>query len=384
MWQPDGTLIQIEVGAGIVKDATAPDERNIIDKILNQPAPEEGQNLVAYTQQLRDYLWRNENLFLPTINYRDDPQLQSNEVTIYFGLEVRRFTVTYINDIFNFLIQKFREYNAIPADINSIRQWLFSCLEYIQQENYQYAFEIYQKAYYHSVQHNYDYELIQCLSAIGNILLINGDVSSAATLLSRAAFISTSSNIVDASFKAQIALNAANIWRFDPTDLTQPLQFYLQACHVSYYCGNSTIFFLSLIGQAEIHYLSRNYNAALFTFEQAKLMVLTQPNPANYQIAFNLQQNISAIWQHICYEQQHQQTGETTPASPSLFEEIKKVAISAIVNSVITAGVFKIFQVAGISAISIFGKSEYKFNQPIFNAPTVIGDNNLQKLINWR
>ncbi|MEB3179763.1 MAG: hypothetical protein VKL59_12115 [Nostocaceae cyanobacterium] len=382
MWQPDGTLIQIEVGAGIVKAATAPDERNIIDKILNQPAPSEGQSLITSTQQLRDYLWQNENLFLPTINYRDDPQLQSNKVTIYFGLEVRRFTVIYINDIFNFLTQKVREYNTIPADINSIRQWLSSCLEYIQQGNYQYAFEIYQKVYFHSFLQSYEYELIQCLSAIGNILLINGDISRAATLLSRAAFISTSSNIVDASFKAQIALNAANIWRF--YSLEQAMKFYSQACHVSYYCSNSTIFFLSLIGQAEIHYLSRNSNAALFAFEQAKLMVLTQPNPANYQIAFNLQQNISAIWQNIYYEQQHQQQVDTTPASPTLFEEIKQVAISAIVNSVITAGFYKIFQVSGISAISIFGKSEYRFNQPIFNAPTVIGDNNLQRLLNWR
>lgn len=383
MWQPDGTLIQIEVGAGIVQAATAPDERNIIDKIFKQPPPEEGQILVTYTQQIRDYLWQNENLVLPTINFRDDSQLQSHEVTIYFGLEVSKFTVTYINDIFNFLTQKVREYNTISSDINSIRQWIFSCIEYIQQGNIQYAFEIYQKAYYHSFRQNYQYELIHCLSAIGNIWLSNGDGNSAATLLYRAYILSNNPNIVDANFKSQIALNAANTCRFSPEYVNQALPLYLAAYTLAYACGNSTIFFLSLIGIAEIHYLSRNYEASLFAFEQAKAIVLTESHQINYQIAFNLQQNIIGIWQQIFAEQQQQQQVQTTPTSQPLFAQIKQTAIKALVNSVIGAVVFKVFQVAGISAISLFGKAEYRFNQPIFNAPTVIGDNNFQRLLNW-
>ncbi|HBE19169.1 MAG TPA: hypothetical protein DEA78_06755 [Cyanobacteria bacterium UBA11159] len=384
MWQPDGTLIQIEVGAGIVQAATAPDERNIIDIIFKQPPPESGQTLVTYTQQLRDYLWQNENLLLPTINFRDNERLQSNEVMIYFGLEVCKLSVTYINDIFNFLTQKVREYNTFTSDINSVRQWIFSCLEYIEQGNIQYAFEIYQKAYYHSFLQNYQYELIHCLSAIGNIWLSNGDSESAATLLYRAYILCNNPNIVDANFKAQIILNAANTSRFSSQYVTDVLRLYLEAYQIAYYCGNSTIFFLSLIGIAEIHYFSRNYEASLFAFEQAKMMLLTQPNQTNYQIAFNLQQNISAIWQQIFYEQQQQQQRGTTPTSQPLFEQIKQTATNALVNSVIGAAVFKVFQVAGISAISIFGKAEYHFDRPIFNAPTVIGENNIQRLFNWR
>jgi tetratricopeptide (TPR) repeat protein len=379
MWQSDG-LIQIEVGSGIVRATTVVEKSSFLDSIFGKPSPQEGKILITYTQHLRDYLWQSEELSLPTINYRDNPSLQPNEIIIYFGLEVRRFTIKKIDEIFCFLIQKVREYNQIPCELNSVRHLLFNCLEYVRQGHYQYAFEIYQKVYYHSYLQSYEYELIQCLSAIGSLQLINGAIQDSALVFYQAFNLSNNFNIVDVNFKAQIALNTANVVVCLSPDLRESLQLYITAANLAYYSGNSAFFFLSLIGIGEVNYLLKDYDRAISIFEQTVELILVQPNANNYQIVFNLQQQINTILKQIINEQKSQQKGANLQFFQELFNQVKQTAISAMFNSLAGALVCKIFQVSHTSVISIFGHSHYKFNQPIFNAPTVIGKNNIQRL----
>lgn len=243
MWQPNDTLIQLELGVGIIQACTPPNQQ-------------QAQIIAENIQYLQQYIWQNEGLYLPAINYRYESQLQSNEVLIYFGLEVIRFAVSNIDEIFNLLTQKIREYHAVASDINSIQQLLSISLSYIQQGNYQYAFTNYQKIYYHSVVQNYQSETIQSLAGIGYLWLNSGNPYYASFILSQAFYLASNNPVINANFKAQIAVNSASAFRC-LNELSKSLQYYNAAADLSYYSGNSVTLFFALIGIGEIHYIYR-------------------------------------------------------------------------------------------------------------------------------
>ena len=366
MWQTNDTLIQLELSVGRIQAATP----------YNQ---QQAQIIGEKIQYLQQYLWQNEGLYLPPINYRYESQLQSNEVVIYFGLEVIRFLISNFDEILNILAQKVREYHAVPSDINSIRQLLSISLGYIQQGNYQYAFVNYQKIYYHSIQQNYQSEVIQSLAAIGYLWLSSGNPYDASLILSHAFYLASNSPMVDANYKAQIALNSANAFKC-LNNLNKSLQYYNFAVDLSYYSGNSVTLFLALIGIGEIHYIYRKNEASLFAIQQAALLVNQKQYAEMQEVKLQIKQYLYKLQEQVA----NQSTQANKSTSESMFDQIKQTAINALIQSGIMAIVFNCFKVKNVSAISLFGSSEYKFFQPIFNEATVIGERNIQRIIRMR
>ncbi|NJO01817.1 MAG: hypothetical protein HC880_09120 [Bacteroidia bacterium] len=354
MWQPNSQLIQIEVGSAIVQAVTKPDQRGILGKMFGVSPPEEGETLIHATQQLREYLLKTESLLLPVIHWTDNDQIAPNQVVVYIGLETQTFFINELENIFQFLAYKIREYNQITLDKISIRQLLLNCLEDIKQDEYQYAFEKYQKIYYHSFLQGFNYELTRCLSDAGIIFFKNGDYIRAQSTLHYASTLSDNPNIVDINLKAQIAYNAAEIFK-----LTQHLEhaydFYVKAGNAAYYSGNVPLIFLALTSLAEVTYFMRKWDLTLYSLEKAQKLILSDPSPERYKIAFELQRFVTKIYQELSV-QQHQ-----ISTTPSLFDEIKKLTLSALVDAVVGAAVYKLFGISGGIMLAIFGSSEYKF-----------------------
>ena len=371
MWSPNGALVQVELGKDFINVITSPDNRTVFDKMRGQSPPQEGQLLINHTKYLRDYLWQNERLMLPIIEYRDNEELSGNQIVVYIGLERHNFQIERIEQLFDFLVYRVREYNKIPTDRATIKQILSTCIEDIKQDHYQAAFEKYLGVYYHSVLQNYEYERIRSLAETANIWTKNGDYAYAATLFSLALDLCNNPNLVDVHLRSQVGINAANVFKvlqqFNPS-----YQSYFTAGNIAFYSGNSIHVFLCLIGLAEINYIIGSFHGSLYYLDQAVKLVMTQGGDDLFQIAYHLQTSIIYIRDQLAIEA----TNPVQPQAQPLFEQIKQAIISALIQSIVGSVVYKLVGVSGaaLSLISIFGSSEYQLNKPIFNEPTVIGD----------
>lgn len=377
MWNPDGPLIQAELGSGLVSAITPPDNRGLFDKLFGSAgSPAEGQVILDYTRQAREYLAQNEGLALPHVAYTDNDQLQANEVIIHFGLERRRFAVQHPNHVVDFLVNKVREYSSVPLQRGEMSQTLASCIEDVKHDQYQFAFEKYIRVYYHSVLQGYDYEATRCLAELGNIWLKNGDSVYAGALFKRALALSSSPSIADAGLKSQVGLDGANAFRV-LRQVADAHQCYATAFNIAYHSGHSSYVYLALIGLAEITYGLGQFPNAIGCLNQAKQIVLSSGGSDRFQLAFHLQESIlQVLYQIEARRSSAAPPQQTTPELlHPLFEQIKRVTIDALVQSVVGSVIYKLFGVGavGLSLISIFGSSDFKFNQPIFNAPSVIG-----------
>jgi tetratricopeptide (TPR) repeat protein len=292
MWQPDGGLIQIEVGAEIIKVFTAPDDRGLFGRWFDDP-PEEGQLLIEATQLLREHLQQEEGLSLPQISYRDDTQLEDNEVRIYFGLEIQQFKINYKDEFHKFIVHKIREYNEVLINQESVTQLLLTGLEDVTQDNYQRAFKKYSIVYYHSLLQRYEIELIQSLSDSGGILLKSGDLKRALPLFVKAASLCNNPSIVDPIIKLQVHLNKAEALKALQI-LDEALCAYIIAANIALYSENYSHLFLALINIAQIQYLTENYEQSIFTLEQADELILQEEKP-DFYISRNIQKSLSGI-----------------------------------------------------------------------------------------
>lgn len=98
------------------------------------------------------------------------------------------------------------------------------------------------------------------------------------------------------------------------------------------------------------------------------------------QMKLQIQQYLNLLKEQVA----NQSTPVNNSPSQSMFDNIKQTAINALIQSGIMAIVFNFCKVKNISAISLFGNSEYKFFQPIFNEAAVIGERNIQRITKMR
>lgn len=378
MWQSEGGLIQIEVGWGVIKAFTKPDQRGLIKHIYQKP-PEEGKVFREIIQQLRDYLQEKEGIFLPKLGYRCDNQLEYNEVRVYFGLEVHQFKIEETNELFIFLIQKLREYNMVSVDKDSIESLLLDCFEAVTQDNYQCAFKKYSMVYYHSFLQRYEFEIIQSLSDAGSILLKSGDLLRAFLLFDKAFSLCDNPSIIDPIIKLQVYLNIAETLK-TLQKLNEALYAYMRAAKIAFYSGRYSHLFLALINVAESQYLLGNYKQAIFTLEQADALILEKDMP-NFQISRNIQKSISGIKDTLLLEQTQEikalKEQKEKEKIKYFFKEIVSETFSIFAKCTVQAFIYKSFGVKGSACFAVLGRFDIK-NSTFINSQ--VGTSNIMKI----
>ncbi|MEX0731096.1 MAG: hypothetical protein WED00_12295 [Aquisalimonadaceae bacterium] len=380
MWQFDKGLIQVEIGPGILQASTPPDKRSLLEKLQGTSAPEEGQLLLEYSQTLREHLWQNEGLILPRINWTDNYGVDHDELIVYIGLNCQRFKIRNLEDIFNYLAYKVREYNQISSDKASLREVFESCLQDINNNKYQYAFEKHQKIYYHSFLQGFNYEIMRCLSESGAILLKNGDLVRAQAAFKAALPFINDPNIVEAHLKSQVAYNAGEAFK-----ITQHFQdaynCYLQAGLIAQDVEDTSLMFLSFVGLAETTYNMRMWDLTLHALEEAKKLIRTQPNPHRDTIASNLSDSMIEIYKQLRQQENNRQAA----SAPTLFNDFKREILKSLINSIVGAFTYKLFGVSGGTMLAIFGDStEYTFNKETLFFKDVSGSVEIKDFQNRR
>ena len=372
MWEPDGHLVQIEIGNAITNAATQKDQRGIISKFLGDEAPRLGKILTDETEELQEAILKEGKVF-PPLGYRPNSELEPNEVLAYMGLEIDRFKVSSLGDILQYIRHNIDLYSSVPHDKTSIKQLLSESLDDLREDNFQDGFEKLQKAYYWGYINGYQHEVIRCLSDTGNIRLKNNDLDIAFALFSRASDLSASPSIVDTNMKSQVALNVASLLRVRKK-YQDALSYFTHAANIAFSSGNSPHLFLALSGTAEALYYLGDYSKALIALQHSKNLVLSEPTGENYRIALALQESITNVYVRWVAESQ---SSNRSASTTSLFDDFMKTAFEALTRSVIQGVVYKLFGVAGGLVISILGTSKYDFGKSIFNAPTAIGDKSI-------
>lgn len=295
MWQADSSVIQIELGCDVVRLFTSKDSRGFVGKLFGKAPPSEGDLIVSYTKQFREYLQNKENITLPSISYSDSNELKSNEVQVYFGLETDRFTISDGVDIFNFITAKIHDYAAlVTAKNHDINASLIEAIEDINAGKLQEALKIYSVIYYYCYSANNSFYMVRCLSDVGNIMLINGEIEKANAFFLKAATLCNNPSIVDPLVKIQVAINVASTLKIlSAFDIAH--SSYKTAANIAFYSGNKDLLFVALIGLAEIEFVTGDYEQSVFVLEQADSLLFSDEKNPDYKVSRDIQKFISEI-----------------------------------------------------------------------------------------
>lgn len=376
MQQPSSILIQIAMGNDIVKLVTRPDQRTLLGKMLGQKAPDPGQPLLDFTDRLRTYLAQTHQLFLPPIQFLDNPTFVGDEVQIQIGLEVNKFKVQNAVDIFNYLIHRVRDYNTIAGDRNSLQTLLLSCLDDIKNEQYSPAYEKYLKIYYHATLQGFIAEQIQSLSEISCLFWRNGHWSLAATWLLQAAAMSRNPSFVDVPLKIQVLLNTAAVLRMI-NRFDEAANYYGMVVYIAQAAGNASYLLAAVTGIGEARYWQGRYQQAIIALELASRLVLSQPQPDRFAVAYQLQVSINVILRQI---QQQAMTQQAAP-QPTLFTKLQELVLNVLTQTLVGAVVYKLFKGSGMVSLFSFGATaNYHVPNAIFNGPAIFGDRGIQHI----
>lgn len=375
MWLPEGTLVQIEMSPGLAKTATAADNRDWLERMFGTEPPKEGQLLLAATQKLRDDLQCNDGLSLPSVSYRDDERLNANQVIIYFGIEIQTLSVRSLTDVLNAIRKKVYEYSPPPPNRHAIQQVFPLCLEDIDGDRYQDAFEKYKRLYYDSVMGNYEHEAVRCLSDAANIFLRNGRTDHAIALLERASIVCESPMVVDPRIKAQVAITAGNTYK-RIGDISNAFQCFARAYQCARDAGLAELLFLVAVNLSELHYRIKDYKNAVLLVNFATSLILSQPsNTDRFRIALELRETIVRIQSEIIKAQERR----TAPPASPLFGGLMRSVLMSLVHSVAKGTVFKLLGLnEGMPIVQLWGRTVFSLQHSVFHGPTMIGNDNRQ------
>lgn len=388
MWKTDGALIQVELGSGVIKSFTSKDSRGFFDNLFGTPPPSDGNLIVDYTRQFREYILKNEGLNIPPISYRDNDSLKFNEVLIYFGLETELFEVSDSTEMFNFIANKLRSYISLAESKScDSNNWIMEAIDNVKVGNYQDATKIYSLVYYSCYLANNSFEMIKCLSDAGGVMLMNGDIDKSHAFFLKATQLCSNPSIVDPVIKIQVGINFASTLKIlGASDIA--LSSYKSVANIALYSGNYPLLFIALIGLAEMQFTTGKYPDAIYTLEQADLLLFSDEKNPNYKISRNIHKSISEIKSviiHIMSQklQQLQNQAAKDKAKTFFTEAFKEIGI-VIAKLGIQYFSCKIFGIkggtVGMSLIGIFSIKDSSFTQSQFGDNNVI--NNLEGVVN--
>jgi tetratricopeptide (TPR) repeat protein len=387
MWNAESTLIQIDLGTSVAEAITPPDERGWFAKnISNELPPNAFDRLFTLSSERIESL-KNESLIVPTpINWEIDEDINSTSFRIYTGIDGQNFSFTddleaahnsvegreEIRSAILDSLEKVIRKNQELLSRDEIRESLFqSCLALVAADDYQSAFEQYQKVYYSSSLQDFVYEHIRCLSDVSCIFLRNGDYPRAHSALQKAIKLCDEDpNIVDIHLKAQVSYIDAQILKASES-FSEANDYYVKAGSQAFYAGNYPLMFLSMLGIAEVRYAKGDLEIAVRALEEAEKLILSQDeliesDPA-WKRACELERMIRKIEKEIKKQEIEQLTDNISKSSFNQITKLVGVILSSLIPPTINSIVYKLFGVSGTLTLAIFGSADYSFgNNTVF------------------
>lgn len=356
MWNSD-YIIKFELGSGIVKAANSPDTRNMLIKMFGNAPKDDAKLIVEGTRLTRDWL-ANIGITLPRVHFTDNNTIGMNEFICYWGIEKGHYSITHLNDLFEFIKNKALEYATDGADTFQ------DALVAVDKDHTQQAYDAYKKLYYNARLKDDFYSSARALTEVSAIIASGNDLDFASQLASVAVQYAESDNIVDKSLKCQTYLNLASILKAYKHRMA--IDYFMKCAQIAYMSENSPFMFFALLGLAETHMLMGNIHEAITSYEHSLALV------KDTETTLTIQKKM--IYLYKCLVDQSKpivaDRGKKTEIRGILYSIVKDVCMN-----ICTAAIFKVFNIQGSGSIISIGK-KYTIKDNVFNSTTVIGNRN--------
>lgn len=356
MWNSN-YIIKFELGIGIVKAANSPDTRNLFKKKFGKEPEDDIKLIMEGTGHIRKYL-ASIGITLPFVHFSDNSTLGPNEFICYWGIEKGHYSITYLEDLFDFIKNKASEY--AEEEKGSFQYALTA----IGKDQNQQAYDSYKRLYYTARQKDDFFNSARALTEVSGIIAHNGNLNFAYQLASEAVRYVESDSIVDKTLKCQAYLNLASIMKSYNAGLA--IEYFMKCARVAYISGNSQFMFFAYLGLAETYTLLGNIRDAITNYEHSLDLI------NNTEATFIIQRKMISLYKYLIDQSNRKTTTEDWR------RRISDVLISItmeVCKNLCLSAIFKVFNIQGSGAIISFG-TKYLVENNMFNAPTVIGENN--------
>ena len=320
-------------------------------------------------------------IVLPEALIQSDDRLTPDSVVSYIGLERHFDQGTSIQEFAALLTERVTAIATPELGQAKVQALLAQAVASVAADNYEQALSEYSRAYYHSEPEGYQAEIARCLNDTGNIYLMNGDLTSAAALLLRAAQVSHEPSSDAASLRPQTTLSLASAQLLagrqgEPTAAAFRLAGG-EACD----SGSSVLAFVALVGWARACRRSGDNSAAATALTGAAQLVATAPgsestNPgpahtAAGELADAVSQALAAI-----SDQHAPATGQD---HDSAFGELLLGLDVALTSSLPAGAACKLFKVNNSLSVGLFGVN-FNMPDPVFNGVSIIDETIIQNM----
>lgn len=350
MWSHEH-IIKLEIGKKIVKLSNNADY------------------LIKMIHKLRNEL-ASVDIFLPSIQIVYNKELKDNEYICYWGIEWLKGTINNINEFYQIFANKAQLYGEWDWGKDNIKEILRDCIESIENENYQDAYEDYQTVYYIARIQGYNKECIQALTEVSGLLLALGEYSKSSCYADAAIKLCRELDIIDPALKCQAYLNNANIAKIQGLLPISGILFW-QCALIAQKGNNSLFLFLSLLGMAECSALTAHYHHAINYYKQA--LHLLSHSPCSSIVANKIYATMIGLYDTLENMQDKSAKLESRRSLIGLFRNALISIVEILLTSMGHAAIVSLFGIQGGTALISFG-TRYALNDAVFNAPTVIGD----------
>lgn len=196
MFDFDGPLVQVEMGAVALRRYSSKDTRDFLDKLFREAPPGWGDDLVRETDRLQVKL-REEGIILPGVLFSPAQELPEDCVRITFGVASSDFDASQLHPIkvLEYLARKYQP----PSDLTEtwVLDQLFIALEHIPKREFQDAMNKLVLVYYWGSLMDYPTVRVVALLNIGGLFLLNSRPDDAYISIHQAQLIVEKKNFHD-------------------------------------------------------------------------------------------------------------------------------------------------------------------------------------------
>ncbi|WP_230195700.1 tetratricopeptide repeat protein [Streptomyces coriariae] len=291
--------------------------------------------------------------------------------------------MTDLSEITAFLKHKIIDVSLPAVDRDGIQALLDSALQLIKREEYQESLEKYHRAYYYALLNTQALSGIRALSDVGNLYIMSGELRFAIALLNRSYALSRAEPIVDPGIRPQIALSLANAHRLTgcPGDA---LQCFDAAAKDSQYAHNPALLFLAYTGAAEAYHDLQRFKEAVSLLRRASELVSEVPSDDPFKLVYHIERSINSILTESDEQRGFETGGPGKHAAPrpssDIFARLKEELPAAVIKSLTSAAVCKLWDVQGSLNINLFGVANYNISHSVFRSAVAIGKGAIQNI----
>lgn len=177
MWDMSKGLVQVEVGANVIKKFTERDTRGVFEVIFGSSAPSEGGLFCTEAERLRQEL-SGQNVYLPPVRFSDSDDLSPNQFVVYVGVKNSPGDITQY-DLFETLKSMIIANQIDDPSPQSVRELFMEGVQYFSDQDFNRAINVFSVVYYWATILGCADELINATINIGTIMLFNNHIDDA-------------------------------------------------------------------------------------------------------------------------------------------------------------------------------------------------------------